>query len=81
METFREYKGLTRFLIGRFFYADAINTLISGLLAVYLVEEAGLTAEDSQNLLALAIIISIIGGYVYGKAGDKYGQGNALYLA
>ena len=39
----REYKGLTRFLIGRFFYADAINTLISGLLAVYLVEEAGLT--------------------------------------
>ena len=69
----REYKGLTRFLIGRFFYADAINTLISGLLAVYLVEEAGLTAEDSQNLLALAIIISIIGGYVYGKAGDKYG--------
>ena len=69
----RKYPGLTRFLIGRFFYADAINTLISGLLAVYLVEEAGLTAEDSQNLLALAIIISIIGGYVYGKAGDKYG--------
>mgnify|MGYP000369959314 CR=1 FL=1 len=69
----RQYTGLTRFLVGRFFYADAINTLISGLLAVYLVEEAGLTAEDSQNLLALAIIISIIGGYVYGKAGDKYG--------
>ena len=31
----RQYKGLTRFLVGRFFYADAINTLISGLLAVY----------------------------------------------
>ena len=68
-----QYTGLTRFLIGRFFYADAINTLISGLLAVYLVEEVGLSPSESQNLLGLAIIISIIGGYVYGKAADKYG--------
>src|SRR5210317_2075422 len=69
----KKYPGLTRFLVGRFFYADAINTLISGLLAVYLVEEVGLTPTDSQNLLGLAIIISIIGGYVFGKAADKYG--------
>lgn len=68
-----KYPGLTRFLVGRFFYADAINTLISGLLAVYLVEEVGLTPTDSQNLLGLAIIISIIGGYAFGKAADKYG--------
>ena len=68
-----KYPGLTRFLIGRFFYADAINTLIGGLLAVYLVEEAGLTPEDSQGILAIAIIVSIIGGYVFGRAGDKYG--------
>ena len=69
----REYEGLTRFLIGRFFYADAINTLISGLLAVYLVEEVGLTPGDSQNILALAIVVSIIGGYIFGKAADLYG--------
>ena len=69
----RKYDGLTRFLIGRFFYADAINTLIGGLLAVYLVEEAGLTPEDSQGILAIAIVVSIIGGYVFGRAGDKYG--------
>ena len=68
-----QYPGLTRFLVGRFFYADAINTLISGLLAVYLVEEVGLTPTGSQNLLGLAIIISIIGGYLFGKAADKYG--------
>ncbi|MDA9209791.1 MFS transporter [Acidimicrobiia bacterium] len=68
-----QYPGLTRFLVGRFFYADAINTLISGLLAVYLVEEVGLSPSDSQNLLGLAIIISIIGGYVFGKAADIFG--------
>ena len=36
-------------------------------------EEVGLTPEDSQNLLGLAIIISIIGGYVFGKGADRYG--------
>ena len=69
----RQYKGLTRFLVGRFFYADAINTLISGLLAVYLVEEVGLSPADSQSILALAIVVSIIGGYIFGKAADLYG--------
>ena len=77
----RQYKGLTRFLVGRFFYADAINTLISGLLAVYLVEEAGLTPADSQNILALAIVISIIGGYVFGKAADKYGPRRLILIS
>ena len=44
----------------KIFHADAINTLISGLLAVYLVEEAGLTPADSQNILALAIAFPLL---------------------
>ncbi|MDA2970015.1 MAG: MFS transporter [Actinomycetota bacterium] len=76
-----EYKGLTRFLIGRFFYADAINTLISGLLAVYLVEEAGFSTSDSQNILALAIVVSIFGGYIFGKATDKYGPRKLILIS
>ena len=77
----RQYKGLTRFLIGRFFYADAINTLISGLLAVYLVEEVGLTPADSQSILALAIVVSIIGGYIFGKAADLYGPRKLILIS
>jgi UMF1 family MFS transporter len=76
-----QYKGLTRFLVGRFFYADAINTLISGLLAVYLVEEAGFTTADSQNILALAIIVSIFGGYLFGRASDKYGPRKLILIS
>ena len=76
-----QYKGLTRFLVGRFFYADAINTLISGLLAVYLVEEAGFTTADSQNILALAIIVSIFGGYIFGRASDKYGPRKLILIS
>ncbi len=76
-----QYQGLTRFLVGRFFYADAINTLISGLLAVYLVEEAGFTTADSQNILALAIIVSIFGGYIFGRASDKYGPRKLILIS
>ena len=77
----RQYEGLTRFLVGRFFYADAINTLISGLLAVYLVEEVGLTPADSQSILALAIVVSIIGGYIFGKATDLYGPRKLILIS
>jgi len=77
----RKYEGLTRFLVGRFFYADAINTLISGLLAVYLVEEVGLTPADSQSILALAIVVSIIGGYIFGKAADLYGPRKLILIS
>ena len=77
----RQYKGLTRFLVGRFFYADAINTLISGLLAVYLVEEVGLTPADSQSILALAIVVSIIGGYTFGKAADRFGPRRLILIS
>ena len=77
----RQYTGLTRFLVGRFFYADAINTLISGLLAVYLVEEVGLTPSDSQSILALAIVVSIIGGYVFGKAADRFGPRRLILIS
>ena len=77
----RQYTGLTRFLVGRFFYADAINTLISGLLAVYLVEEVGLTPADSQSILALAIVVSIIGGYTFGKAADRFGPRRLILIS
>ena len=77
----RQYERHTRFLVGRFFYADAINTLISGLLAVYLVEEVGLTPADSQSILALAIVVSIIGGYIFGKAADLYGPRKLILIS
>ena len=77
----RQYEGLTRFLVGRFFYADAINTLISGLLAIYLIQEAGFSEAESQELLGLAIIVSIIGGYVFGKAADIYGPRRLILVS
>lgn len=58
----RGYDGVTRFLLGRFLYTDAINTLLAGFLALYVIEELKMTRDDVTLLLAVAIAAAIAGG-------------------
>jgi UMF1 family MFS transporter len=68
----RLYPGLTRFLVGRFLYTDAINTLIGGFLTVFAIEEIGLGREGSQGLLGSAIIGAIFGGLGGGRLVERF---------
>lgn len=65
--------GMVRFLVGRFLYTDAINTLIGGFLAIYAIRELGLDAGQTRNLLAVAIAAAIPGGLLSGRAVDRFG--------
>ncbi len=56
------YDGMVRFLIGRFFYTDAINTLIGGFLAIFVIDELGLDRDFFTVLLGIAITAAIFGG-------------------
>jgi UMF1 family MFS transporter len=58
----RRYKGVVRFLVGRFFYTDAINTLIGGFLAIFVIDELGLSRGFFSALMAVAITGAIVGG-------------------
>ena len=69
----RMYDGMARFLVGRFFYSDAINTLIGGFLTIYVIEELSFTDAEVQALLAIAITGAIIGGLVGGHIVDRAG--------
>lgn len=69
----KAYRGVTRFLIGRFLYTDAINTLIGGFLTIYAIEELGLSDGEVQALLAIAILGAIIGGIGGGRVVDRIG--------
>ncbi|MFO7298667.1 MAG: MFS transporter [Actinomycetes bacterium] len=60
--TARRYDGVTRFLVGRFLYTDAINTLLAGFLARYVMEELEMTSTDVSLLLGSAIAAAIAGG-------------------
>jgi UMF1 family MFS transporter len=75
----RTYPGLSRFLIGRVFYADAVNTLII-FIGIYVTNELGFTDRELQLLLLISIISSIIGAFIWGFIVDLIGPKRTLNL-
>jgi UMF1 family MFS transporter len=78
------FPGLLRFLIGRAFYTDAINTVIlfMSLYTVNVAISTGLTKENgeqkAQLVLMSAITAAIIGGVLWGFIVDKLGPKRTL---
>ncbi len=77
----RRYEGVTRFLIGRFFYGDAINTLIGGFLTIFVIEELDFSDGEVQALLAIAIVGAMAGGFLGGGLVDRVGPRRLLHAA
>lgn len=75
------YEGVVPFLVGRFLYADAINTLIGGFLTIFVINELGFSDDQVQALLALAILTAIVGGISGGRLTDMVGPKRVLNLA
>jgi UMF1 family MFS transporter len=78
------FPGLLRFLIGRAFYTDAINTVIA-FMSLYTVNVAistGLTKEagekKAQLVLMVAITAAILGGVMWGFIVDRIGPKKTL---
>lgn len=72
------YPSVVRFLISRFLYTDAINTLIGGFLTIFVIQELGLDRQFVQGLLGLAITTAVIGGITTGRIVDRYGSTRVL---
>ncbi len=77
----RSFPGVARFLVGRFFYSDAINTLIGGFLTIFVIEELDFTDSEVQALLAVAIVGAMTGGFVGGRVVDVIGPRRLLHTA
>jgi UMF1 family MFS transporter len=78
------YPGLLRFLLGRVFYTDAINTVIS-YMSLYTVNVAiatGLSRKQgelkAQIVLASAVTFAILGGFAWGWMVDRIGPKRTL---
>jgi UMF1 family MFS transporter len=69
-----EVPGLRRFLVGRFFYSDAVNTVIV-VMTVVAVEAVGLTARDANlvllGLTVVAIVMSVVWGWLVDRIGPR----------
>ncbi len=80
------YPGLLRFLVGRAFYTDAINTVIlfMSLYTVNVAVATGLTRADGQQkaqfVLLSAITAAIAGGIAWGFVVDRIGSKRTLAI-
>lgn len=72
------YPGVVRFLISRFLYTDAINTLIGGFLTIFVVSELGLDRQFVTALLGVAITTAIFGAIITGRFVEAQGPTRVL---
>ncbi len=84
LRTGSAYPGLVRFLVGRVFYTDAVNTVILYML-LYVVNVAVRTGLDAAtgermalNVMAMAIGFAVVGGLVWGRIVDRVGPKRTL---
>ncbi len=80
----KEFPGLLRFLIGRVFYTDAVNTVIL-YMVLYVMNVAvstGLGAAEGETLafsvMGLAIGFAVVGGLIWGRIVDHIGPKRTL---
>ncbi len=82
----KRYPGLGRFLIGRVFYTDPINTvmIVMVLFTMNVAMGSGLTEEaadgKSKAVMAFAITFAIAGGFFWGRMADKLGPKRTLNI-
>jgi len=81
-----KYPGLLRFLLGRVFYTDAVNTVIAymTLYAVNVAMARGDTVAAGENTARLvmmsAISFAVVGGFVWGATVDRIGPKRTLNI-
>jgi UMF1 family MFS transporter len=80
----QEYPGLVRFLVGRVFYTDPINTVISIMMlyTINVAKHTGLTKEQGEStgkvVMLTAISFAVVGGFVWGWVVDRVGPKRTL---
>ncbi len=74
------HPGVVRFLVGRFLYTDAINTVFL-FNAVFARLELGFTNAQTDRLALIGIACASLGAVVAGKAVDRLGPRRVLNAA
>jgi MFS transporter, UMF1 family len=73
----REVPGLGRFLLGRFFYSDAVNTIIV-VMTVVTVYAKGLSQATAQMVLLGLTVVAVVASFGWGRLVDAWGPKRTL---
>ena len=75
----RKVPGLGRFLLGRFFYSDAVNTIIV-VMAIVATEAMGLTDTVANLILLSLAVVAVLASFGWGALVDRLGPKRTLML-
>ena len=75
----KKYPGVRRFLIAKFFYEDAIQTIII-FMAVYAQKVMGFSKEGTTGLFIALIPSAIVGSAIFGVLTDHFGPQKTLIM-
>jgi UMF1 family MFS transporter len=73
----RGVPSLGRFLVGRFFYSDAVNTVIV-VMSVVAVKAMGLSVSITTLVLLGLTVVAVIASFGWGALVDRWGPKRAL---
>ena len=73
----RAVPGLGRFLVGRFFYSDAVNTIIV-VMSVVTVYAKGLSEGTAQIVLLGLTVVAVLASFGWGRLVDRWGPKRTL---
>jgi UMF1 family MFS transporter len=76
----RRYQGVTRFLVARFFYTDAMNTVFI-FVAIFARTEMGFTDRQTDLLTIVGIVMALVGAITAGRLTDVVGPRKTLHGA
>ena len=73
----RQRPGLLRFIVGRFFYTDPINTAIA-VMSLFAINAVGFTQSEARGVLIVLIVVAVIASFFWGIACDRIGPKRTL---
>ena len=73
----RQTPGLLRFIVGRFFYSDPVNTAIV-VMSAFATQAIGFTASEALSILLLLTVVAVIASFGWGWLTDRIGPKRTL---
>jgi len=73
----RQSPGLLRFIVGRFFYTDPINTAIA-VMSLFAINAVGFRASEARYVLIGLTVIAVLASFGWGWLVDRIGPRRTL---
>ncbi|MFN2483803.1 MAG: MFS transporter [Candidatus Limnocylindria bacterium] len=73
----REVRGLLRFIVGRLFYTDPVNTAIV-VMSAFAVGAIGFTPAQALLILLLLTAVAVVASFGWGVLADRWGPKRTL---